>query len=345
QTVPPDPPVVHVDNTASRSLDAWDYRRCDKWVLGFGREAELTYEQFYAEFPRKVGAFFIFMGRTSSHSFFRRRIDAQHGPLTKSQRKFLRWAQYRVIRSSNPESELDRLGVREKSVRQSLLEDLEQYLEPQAAADGSSAANDIEETRKRRESVAANETSRLREERGCEALDASRGVQNQIQQANRPPTSASKCARGKTALSRALWAALDDPSLPGFPLRGERWASTSGAQEAWMRAVIEDLPSDHPGGWFYPPDPSLDITPNVRKYQLWPFYFWRPQNSVWARLRSPEDPSCALPCINDSTHTVRRAGLPPLGPRKVVSRNGIFYIMAERFRCCQCKAGHGDADD
>ncbi|KAF4723889.1 hypothetical protein FOZ62_022823, partial [Perkinsus olseni] len=150
--------------------------------------------------------------------------------------------------------------------------------------------------------------------------------------------------RGKSALSRTLWEALDDPSLPKIPfIEGDkRWPGTTEAQEAWMRAVVDDLPHDHPGGWFYPPDGSLEVTPNLRKYQLWPFFFWRLQNSVWAKLRCPEDPSNALPCIKNPNHNIRRTGHVALGPRKVVSRTGIFHVLGERFRCTTCLGGIDD---
>ncbi|KAF4704961.1 hypothetical protein FOZ62_028406, partial [Perkinsus olseni] len=114
--------------------------------------------------------------------------------------------------------------------------------------------------------------------------------------------------------------------------------------EAWIRAVVEDLSDDHPGGWFYPPDGAQDVTPNIRKYQLWPFFFWRPQNTSWARLRSPDDPSAALPCIKDHRHTVRRAGFMSQGPRKVVAREGIFYVLGERFRCTTCLGGSEESE-
>ncbi|KAF4684902.1 hypothetical protein FOZ60_007132 [Perkinsus olseni] len=148
--------------------------------------------------------------------------------------------------------------------------------------------------------------------------------------------------RGKSALSRTLWEALDDPSLPKIPfIEGDkRWPGTTEAQEAWMRAVVDDLPHDHPGGWFYPPDGSLEVTPNLRKYQLWPFFFWRLQNSVWAKLRCPEDPSNALPCIKNPNHNIlsnwaRRTR----AEKKWSLAQESFTSWGERFRCTTCLGG------
>ena len=96
--------------------------------------------------------------------------------------------------------------------------------------------------------------------------------------------------------------------LPGRDYDISNWGC-SHAQKEWMKTELESLglwpgsrPVRNPGNvislWRHPPQPELIDTvaelPSPNFFQLHPFFIWKPENNIMARLRN----NYVLPCLH-----------------------------------------------
>ncbi|XP_030578723.1 uncharacterized protein LOC115775329 [Archocentrus centrarchus] len=140
------------------------------------------------------------------------------------------------------------------------------------------------------------------------------------------------------------------PAIP-VPVAGyEHELSTwncSQHQKLWMKTELQDLglwpgsrPVRNPGNtislWRLPPQPELIDTvaelPSPNFFQLHPFFLWKPESSIMARLRN----NYTLPCLHAcALPRVVSAGVGR--PRVIVGTSGQYYILSSRLCCRACR--------
>ncbi|XP_030578734.1 uncharacterized protein LOC115775342 isoform X2 [Archocentrus centrarchus] len=140
------------------------------------------------------------------------------------------------------------------------------------------------------------------------------------------------------------------PAIP-VPVAGyEHELSTwncSQHQKLWMKTELQDLglwpgsrPVRNPGNtislWRLPPQPELIDTvaelPSPNFFQLHPFFLWKPESSIMARLRN----NYTLPCLRAcALPRVVSAGVGR--PRVIVGTSGQYYILSSRLCCRACR--------
>ncbi|KAL2087402.1 hypothetical protein ACEWY4_016231 [Coilia grayii] len=134
--------------------------------------------------------------------------------------------------------------------------------------------------------------------------------------------------------------------LPGRDYDISNWGC-SHAQKEWMKTELESLglwpgsrPVRNPGNvislWRHPPQPELIDTvaelPSPNFFQLHPFFIWKPENNIMARLRN----NYVLPCL----HGCLRPQVVSSGvgrPRVIVGTGGQYYILSSRLTCKVCR--------
>ncbi|XP_028995810.1 uncharacterized protein LOC114848997 [Betta splendens] len=88
--------------------------------------------------------------------------------------------------------------------------------------------------------------------------------------------------------------------------------------------------------WRFPPQPelidSISHFPSPSYFQLHPFFIWKPENDIMARLRN----TYALPCVKGCLQPqVTSAGVGR--PRVIVGLTGQYYLFSSRLCCKVCK--------
>ncbi|XP_029026750.1 uncharacterized protein LOC114867838 [Betta splendens] len=135
------------------------------------------------------------------------------------------------------------------------------------------------------------------------------------------------------------------PQLPGYDHDTTQW-SCSHFQRVWMKTELESLglwpgsllasnPMKMVSLWRFPPQPELIDTisdfPSPKYFQLHPFFIWKPENAIMARLRN----NYALPCVKGCLQPqVTSAGVGR--PRVIVGLTGQYYLFSSRLCCKVC---------
>lgn len=88
--------------------------------------------------------------------------------------------------------------------------------------------------------------------------------------------------------------------------------------------------------WRFPPQPelidSISDLPSPKYFQLHPFFIWKPENDLMARLRNND----TLPCIEGCAQAqVVSAGVGR--PRVIVGITGQYYLFSSRLCCKVCR--------
>ncbi|XP_039655135.1 uncharacterized protein LOC120558231 [Perca fluviatilis] len=88
--------------------------------------------------------------------------------------------------------------------------------------------------------------------------------------------------------------------------------------------------------WRFPPQPelidSISDLPSPKYFQLHPFFIWKPENDLMARLRNDD----TLPCIEGCAQAqVASAGVGR--PRVIVGITGQYYLFSSRLCCKVCR--------
>ncbi|XP_069392274.1 uncharacterized protein [Paralichthys olivaceus] len=114
----------------------------------------------------------------------------------------------------------------------------------------------------------------------------------------------------------------------------------------WMKTELKDLglwpgsrPVRNPGNtislWRLPPQPELIETtaelPSSNFFRLHPFFIWKPEADIMARMRN----CYVLPCHHGCPHPqVVSAGVGR--PRVIVGTSGQYYMLSSRLSCKAC---------
>ncbi|XP_077440184.1 uncharacterized protein LOC144062562 isoform X2 [Vanacampus margaritifer] len=122
-----------------------------------------------------------------------------------------------------------------------------------------------------------------------------------------------------------------------------RW-TCSKHQTIWMKTELQDLglwPGCRPARkaanaislWRFPPQPELLVSelPSPNVFQLHPFFIWKPEHEIMARLKRTNP----LPCL----HGCPRARVVSDGverPLAIVGTGGQYYILSSQLRCDVC---------
>ncbi|KAM6936641.1 uncharacterized protein PEZ65_006699 [Lycodopsis pacificus] len=136
------------------------------------------------------------------------------------------------------------------------------------------------------------------------------------------------------------------PQLPGYDHEVSQW-TCSQQQRIWMKTELESMglwPGSFPvrnlmkmvSLWRLPPQPelidSISDLPSPKYFQLHPFFIWKPENDLMARLRN----NYTLPCIEGCARPqVVSAGVGR--PRVIVGLTGQYYLLSSRLCCKVCR--------
>ncbi|XP_077391669.1 uncharacterized protein LOC144027748 isoform X2 [Festucalex cinctus] len=124
-----------------------------------------------------------------------------------------------------------------------------------------------------------------------------------------------------------------------------RW-TCSQHQRIWMKTELQDLglwPGCRPvrkaanaiSLWRFPPQPELldpeAELPSPNVFQLHPFFIWKPEHEIMARLRRTNP----LPCLHGCPQT-RVVSDGVKRPQAIAGIGGQYYILSSQLRCEVC---------